>query len=84
MEITEHCYPTKKQNELIDLKKTSVECIIDLMNIFTQQHNDLIKIKENSIVSKYNDTIEIEKIRLQYKQADVEIKKLEVNVELKK
>ena len=45
-----------------------------------KQHLELIKEKENSIVSKYNENIELEKIKLQSKQADVELRKLDLEL----
>ena len=70
----------KTQTELIDLNRTSIRGIIDLIDIFVKQHLELIKEKENSIVSKYNENIELEKIKLQSKQADVELRKLDLEL----
>ena len=40
------------QNEIIDLNKTSIQSVIDLMNTVEQRYNESIKRKENRIVSK--------------------------------
>ena len=40
------------QKEIIDLNKTSIQCVIDLMNTVAQRYNESIKKKESSLVSK--------------------------------
>ena len=40
------------QKEIIDLNKTTIQSVIDLMNTVAQKYNESIKKKENSIVSK--------------------------------
>ena len=74
----------KVQTELIDLTKTTIPCIIDLINSFIKQHIVMLKSKEDAVVSKYNLNIDLEKIRLQSKLADLEMKKIDAGIEIKK
>ena len=73
----------KLQTELIDLTKTTIPCIIDLINSFIKQHIVMLKSKEDAVVSKYNLNIDLEKIRLQSKLADLEMKKIDAGIEMK-
>ena len=70
----------KMQTELIDLTKTTVPAIIDLMDSFMKQHVEMLKSKEDAVLSKYNYNIELERIRLQSKLTDLEIKKIELEM----
>ena len=40
------------QKEIIDLNKTTIQCVIDLMNTVAQRYKESIKKKETSLVSK--------------------------------
>ena len=73
----------KVQTELIDLTKTTIPCIIDLINSFIKQHIVMLKSKEDAVVSKYNLNIDLEKIRLQSKLADLQMKKIDAGIEMK-
>ena len=44
----------------------------------------MLKSKEDAVVSKYNLNIDLEKIRLQSKLADLEMKKIDAGIEIKK
>ena len=70
----------KTHTELIDLNSTSIRCIIDLIDVFMKRHIELMREKEDSIVSKYKENIEIEKIKLRSKQTDVELRKLDLEM----
>ena len=70
----------KTQTEFIDLNSTSIRCIIDLIDVFMKRHIELMREKEDSIVSKYKENIEIEKIKLRSKQTDVELRKLDLEM----
>ena len=62
------------QNEIIDLQKTTIQNIINLIKQFVSEHSTQIKIKEQKIMQK---SLEIEKLRL---ENNVTIQKLELEL----
>jgi prophage antirepressor-like protein/predicted GIY-YIG superfamily endonuclease len=62
------------QNEIIDLQKTTIQNIINLIKQFVSEHSTQIKNKEQKIMQK---SLEIEKLRL---ENNVTIQKLELEL----
>ena len=74
------------QTEIIDLKKTSIDAVIQLMNSFLQQHLCLKRKHEDEIIERNERHIVIEKERLcvEGKKIDFQIKKIESDIESKR
>ena len=73
------------QNEIIDLQKTTIQNIINLIKQFVSEHSTQIKIKEQKIMQK---SLEIEKLRLEnnvtMQQIELESKRITADLELKR
>lgn len=73
------------QSEIIDLNKTTIQTVIDIIEQFNTQHNQLMREKEEEIVKRSND---LEKFRiqseleLQSKRLDLEFKLICVDAEI--
>ena len=74
------------QTEIIDLKKTSIDAVIQLMNSFLQQHLCLKRKHEDEIIERNERHIVIKKERLcvEGKKIDFQIKKIESDIESKR
>ena len=66
------------QTEMIDLRKTTIENIIQIIEQFIQEHEKLLKEKEDAILGK---SLEIEKFRLEKER---ETKHIEKEIEIKR
>ena len=67
------------QSEIIDLNKTTIQTVIDIVMQFNEQHKTLMIEKEEEILNKSND---MEKFRIQSelesKRLDLELKRIEL------
>ena len=74
------------QTEIIDLNKTSIDAVIQLMNSLLQQHLSLKRKHENEIIERNEQYIELEKerLRVESKKIDLEMKKMEAELESKR
>ena len=72
------------QNEIIDLQKTTIQNIINLIKQFVSEHSTQIKIKEQKIMQK---SLEIEKLRLEnnvtMQKLELELKNIAADLESK-
>jgi hypothetical protein len=66
------------QSEIIDLTKTTIQNVINLVQLFATEHDKLTKTREDAIVNKSN---EMEKMRI---QSELESKRLDFELQSKK
>ena len=64
------------QSELVDLTKTTIQNVINLIELFVTEHTNVTKMREDAIINKSN---EMEKFRI---QSELESKKLQLHFEL--
>jgi hypothetical protein len=73
------------QSEIIDLNKTTIQTVIDIVVQFNEQHKTLMIEKEEDILKKSND---MEKFRIQSelesKRLDLELKRIDADMENKR
>ena len=82
----------RTQTEIIDLNKTTIKAVVDLINSFYEQHLQIVKQREEAILLKHtiapinSQHLEIEsrKIDLEFKRLEVESKRIECELECKR
>ena len=74
------------QSEIIDLNKTTIQNVIDIIVQFNDKHDRLMKEREEEILSKSNDMekfrieceLESKRLDLEFKRIELESKKLDI------
>ena len=74
------------QTEIIDLNKTSIDAVVQLMDSFLKHHVCLKRKREDEIIEQSGRHFEIkkERLRLERKKIDLEMKKIKADLETKK
>ena len=67
------------ETEIIDLNKTTIKAVVDLINSFYAQHLQIVKQREEAILFKHsNAPINSQHLEIESRKIDLEFKRLEV------